>query len=51
MLIKAPPMLGPGWLFTQMSVTSIKRQAVPEERFTIPADYKQVDLAKRLGEQ
>ncbi len=51
MLIKAPPMLGAGWLFTQMSVTSTKREAVPEERFTIPADYKQVDLAKRLGEQ
>lgn len=47
-VVKAPPLLGSGWLFSQMSVTSVKRESVSDDQFVVPADYRQVDLAKQM---
>jgi hypothetical protein len=48
-LVKAPPMMGEGWRYTESLVTSVQQQPVADDVFAMPAGYTQVRLAEMMG--
>ncbi len=44
LVVKAPPMLGPGWMYNESTITAVQRHPVPDSTFALPAGFKQVRL-------
>ncbi len=48
-LIKAPPMLGQGWLYTHVEVSDVQKHPVADDVFALPADFTKVSIVQMMG--
>ncbi len=45
-VVKAPAMMGEGWLYNETTVSQVQKGPVADDLFTLPADFTKQDMAK-----
>jgi hypothetical protein len=48
-IMKAPPMLGAGWMVSRIEAAAPVRQAVPDSLFVLPAEFARMNLADMMS--
>ena len=46
MVVKAPPMMGQGWLYSETTISQVQKAPVGDDLFVLPADFTKQDMSK-----